>query len=54
MTVNPRLRRGHRDIKIAIDGEILRMRPPLAFSIAPHSLRLMVPRLDTNGASSPS
>jgi diacylglycerol kinase family enzyme len=50
MTVTPRLRRGRRDIKIAIDGEILRMRPPLDFSIAPYSLRLMVPRQDANGA----
>lgn len=47
MTVNPRLRYGRRDIKIAIDGEILRIRPPLRFSIAPHSLWLMVPKQET-------
>ena len=28
---------------IAIDGEILHMRPPLTFSVAPHRLWLMVP-----------
>ncbi len=36
-------RHGRRDIKIAIDGEILHMHPPLTFSVAPHPLWLMVP-----------
>lgn len=52
MTVNPWLHRGRgrwsrsgpRDIKIALDGEVLRMRPPLEFFVAAHSLRLLVPR----------
>jgi diacylglycerol kinase family enzyme len=59
MTVNPwasvressrsapaprRLRQGRGGIKVAIDGEVLRMQPPLEFSIAPQPLWLMVPR----------
>jgi diacylglycerol kinase family enzyme len=44
MTVNPWLRYGRRDIKIAIDGEVLRMRPPLTFFVAPQPLWLMTPK----------
>lgn len=36
--------RGQRKIKVATDGEILLMDPPLTFSIAPHPLMLMVSR----------
>jgi diacylglycerol kinase family enzyme len=43
MTVHPRLRYGERAIKVAVDGEILSMRPPLKFSVAPQSLWLMTP-----------
>ncbi len=43
MTVNPWLRYGHRDIKIALDGEVLRMQSPLEFSIAPQPLWLLAP-----------
>jgi diacylglycerol kinase family enzyme len=35
--------RGQRRIKIAFDGEVRRMAPPLHFSVAPDALRLMVP-----------
>lgn len=53
MSVNPwlsswdfrRSRYARRDIKVAIDGEVLRMRPPLTFSVAPQPLWLMVPRV---------
>lgn len=43
MVVNPWLRYGRRDIKVALDGEILRLRPPLRFSIAPQPLWLLAP-----------
>jgi diacylglycerol kinase family enzyme len=43
LTVQP-LRRGRRALKLAIDGEVLRLRPPLEFSIHPSPLPLLVPR----------
>jgi diacylglycerol kinase family enzyme len=43
MSVNPWLRYGSRGIKVAIDGEVLHMRPPLRFSVAPQPLWLMAP-----------
>jgi diacylglycerol kinase family enzyme len=43
MTVNPWLRYGQRHVKLAIDGEVLRMHPPLHFSVAPQPLWLMTP-----------
>jgi diacylglycerol kinase family enzyme len=43
LTVQP-LGRGRRALKIAIDGEVLRLRPPLEFSIHPTPLPLLVPR----------
>jgi diacylglycerol kinase family enzyme len=43
MTVNPWLGGSGRLIKIAIDGEVLHMRPPLKFSVAPQRLWLMTP-----------
>jgi diacylglycerol kinase family enzyme len=43
MTVNPWLRYGSRHIKVAIDGEVLHMRPPLRFSVARQPLWLMAP-----------
>ncbi len=44
MTVNQWLGYGRRDMKVAIDGEIVRMLPPLQFRVAPQPLWLMVPR----------
>ena len=44
MRVNPWLRYGSGGIKVAIDGEIVRLRPPLTFSVAPQPLWLLVPR----------
>ncbi len=41
LTVHPHRRRM---IKIATDGEVTRMRPPLVFRVAPRPLLLMVPR----------
>jgi diacylglycerol kinase family enzyme len=43
MSVNPWLRYGGRHIKVAIDGEVIHMRPPLHFSVAPQPLWLMTP-----------
>jgi diacylglycerol kinase family enzyme len=43
MTVNPWLGGSGRPIKIAIDGEVLHMRAPLKFSVAPQRLWLMTP-----------
>ncbi|MET0343947.1 MAG: diacylglycerol kinase family protein [Polyangiales bacterium] len=44
MTVTPSKGRGDRLIKVATDGEICWMRMPLTFSVAPRTLKLMVPR----------
>jgi diacylglycerol kinase family enzyme len=43
MTVHPWTGGTRRPIKIAIDGEVLMMRPPLKFSVAPEPLWLMTP-----------
>ena len=43
MVVSPGERRRKRPLKVAIDGEIVWMRPPLTFAIAPRPLQLMVP-----------
>lgn len=43
MQVSPWLRYGTRSIKVAIDGEVIRMRPPLGFSVAKQPLWLLVP-----------
>lgn len=42
LTVRPNAR--PRMVKVAVDGEILRMRTPLTFRIAPHVLPLLIPR----------
>ncbi|HVF64727.1 MAG TPA: diacylglycerol kinase family protein [Casimicrobiaceae bacterium] len=44
MTVRPWLPYGRHRIKIATDGEIMRMRPPLVFRVSPTPLMLLVPR----------
>lgn len=36
--------RGRRRVKVAMDGEIFRLRTPLQFTVATHSLPLLVPR----------
>ena len=38
-----RMRKGARTVKVAMDGEVLRMPPPLVFRTAPRPLRLLVP-----------
>ncbi|MCA0324639.1 MAG: diacylglycerol kinase [Proteobacteria bacterium] len=38
-----RPRRAGRTIKVAVDGEVLRLPAPLVFETAPHPLRLLVP-----------
>ena len=40
LTVHPH---GHRDIKVAADGEVQRMRAPLEFRVADEPLVLMLP-----------
>jgi diacylglycerol kinase family enzyme len=47
MTVHPWLMGSRRAIKVAIDGEVRLMRPPLKFSVAPHPLWLMIPKNST-------
>lgn len=42
MTVSPRLPRG-RPVKVAMDGEVTRLRLPLEFRVAPQRLRLLIP-----------
>jgi diacylglycerol kinase family enzyme len=34
---------GHRSLRVAIDGEVVRMTPPLLFRIRPQALRVIVP-----------
>lgn len=43
-TLTVRLRGGRRRIKVAMDGEIFWTRAPLAFSVSPKRLQLLVPR----------
>ena len=43
MIVHPWVRGRDRPVKVAIDGEVLLMRPPLKFSVAPEPLWLMTP-----------
>jgi diacylglycerol kinase family enzyme len=43
MSVNPALRGKKRQLKVATDGEICWMKPPLTFSVAKDSLQLMTP-----------
>jgi diacylglycerol kinase family enzyme len=43
MTVNPWLGGRRRPVKVAIDGEVLSMQPPLTFKVAPQPLWLMAP-----------
>lgn len=43
MTVQPRRREDARGVKVAIDGEIVWMRPPITFTVAPEPLMLVVP-----------
>ena len=43
MTVRPALRGVHK-LKVALDGEILWMKPPVVFRVAPQALQLLVPQ----------
>ena len=43
MVVSPSGKRRARPLKVAIDGEICWMQPPLTFSVTPRPLQLMVP-----------
>jgi diacylglycerol kinase family enzyme len=51
MTVHPWLGGRERPVKVAIDGEVLVMRPPLKFSVAREPLWLMTPRETHQDAS---
>lgn len=43
LTVRPRLKSRVRKIKVAMDGEVLRLTTPLIFSVSPKPLQLLVP-----------
>lgn len=51
MTVHPWLGRRGRPVKVAIDGEVLVMRPPLRFSVAREPLWLMTPHATPQDAA---
>lgn len=51
MTVHPWLGGRERPVKVAIDGEVLVMRPPLKFSVAREPLWLMAPHDTDQGAA---
>jgi diacylglycerol kinase family enzyme len=42
MTVRPRSSRQHR-VAVALDGEVLRLAPPITFEVAPQPLQLLLP-----------
>ena len=48
LTVRPR--RGTRRLKVAMDGEVLRLETPLEFRVAPRPLQLLVPQAQKEGA----
>ncbi|HVJ90508.1 MAG TPA: diacylglycerol kinase family protein [Labilithrix sp.] len=42
-----------RTVKVAIDGEVVRMRPPLIYHIRPAALRVLAPRNEVHGTETP-
>jgi diacylglycerol kinase family enzyme len=44
LTVNSRRRRLRR-LRVAVDGEVIRLRPPLRYQIRPQSLSVCVPMM---------
>jgi diacylglycerol kinase family enzyme len=44
--VNPTLAPGRRSVKVAFDGEVTRMRPPLDFRVLAEPLYLLMPPRD--------
>ncbi len=53
MVVRPSPALGRRGIKVAFDGEVTRMRPPLAFRVLAKPLHLLRPPLPAAGAQAP-
>lgn len=53
MTVQPRRRRAQRPIKVALDGEISRLVPPLHFEVARWPLAVLVPEAAPAAAERP-
>lgn len=51
MTVAPRRPVGRRGIKVATDGELMWLRPPLEFAVASTPLWLLAPEVPADGAS---
>jgi diacylglycerol kinase family enzyme len=49
-TMMVRLRRSWRRVKVAIDGEVVWLRPPLVFRVADEPLQMLVPHDDTAAA----
>ena len=36
----------HKRLRVALDGEVIAMKPPLYYQVRPHALRVLVPKLD--------
>jgi len=51
MTVRPRLALGVRRIKVALDGEVLSLTPPIEFRVSPEPLALLKPRARADAAA---
>ena len=45
---------GRRRLKVAMDGEVAWLDPPLVFQVAPHPLPLLVPTRDSPGSPAPA
>ena len=54
MVVSPTLAPGRRLVKVAFDGEVTRMRPPLDFRVLAEPLYLLMPPRDDNAINAPS
>ena len=54
LTVQVGRRRRRKRIKVATDGEIVFLRPPLTFRPSPHVLRLIVPTLEAPPDADPA
>ena len=53
MNVRPRLALGRRGVKVAFDGEVGWMQPPLEFRVSPRPLLLLKPTADVPAANAP-
>lgn len=53
MEVQPRMPGGRRGMRVALDGEMVRMAPPLRFSVSPTPLWVMAPRAEAPEEKAP-